>query len=83
MALLVYMGSKKLDIPGLAHNKLLAELSQKRITKAVRETLRKQYGFPNVKVSCTATIVHGSIWTGKCTINGIETPYRLMAGLYS
>jgi hypothetical protein len=82
MARLVVMNTLEFEIPSLGLRAALHELSQKRITKAVREALRREYGLDNVEVSCTATLSQGRIWTGKCHINGIEYSYRLMRGLY-
>lgn len=75
------MNTKAIDISGLARNKALDTLSQKRITKAVREMLRAKYGFDNVEVSCTAVLKQG-MWTGDCWINGEQCLYRVMRGLY-
>lgn len=42
MARLVVAKTNRFDIPGLARNRRFSILSEKRITKAVRETLRQQ-----------------------------------------
>jgi hypothetical protein len=81
-ARLVLSDIRKMDIPGLGSQRAFRELSQKRITKAVRAALREEYGPDNVEVSCSATCYHG-IWSGKCRINGTPYSYRLMSGLYS
>jgi hypothetical protein len=82
MPRLVVTNTQAIDIPDLAVRRPLRELSEKRITKAVREALRKQYGLENVTVSCSATLSQGQIWTGKCRIEEKEYSYRLMRGLY-
>lgn len=43
-ARLVLSDIRKMDIPGLGSQREFRELSQKRITKAVRAALREQYG---------------------------------------
>jgi len=45
--------SFKADLPGLGRNRGYAGLSAKRVSKAVRQALRNQYGSPNVEVSCS------------------------------
>ena len=82
MARLVVMNTKAIDIPGLARHRAFDKLSQKRITKAVRDTLRAKYGTDNVEVSCTAVWKQG-MWTGDCWINGEKCLYRVMRGLYA
>lgn len=67
---------KKLEIADLGKNKRLADLSQKRITKAVREKLRSTYGSESVTCSCKADIVSGT-WRGRCRINGQEHAFRI------
>jgi hypothetical protein len=56
-------------IPGLGKVRSLQRLSQKRITKAVREELRAQYGYAKVEVSCTSCFKDGH-WEGSCAILG-------------
>lgn len=82
MPRLVVTNTRAIDVPSLALHRPLPELSQKRITKAVREALRKQFGLENVRVSCSAVLSQERIWTGKCRIEGTEYSYRLMGGLY-
>ena len=82
MARLIVMGTQELEISNLGRNKSLYELSEKRITKAVRAALREKYGFGEVEVSCAAVLSRGRVWTGRCCVRGIETSYQLMAGLY-
>ena len=63
-------------VPGLARNKSLLALSQKRITKAAREALRKEYGDKNVEVSCSAQ-VSVQEWHGECKLSGVEHQYTI------
>jgi len=79
MARLVVMNTKDIDIPGLARHRAFDKLSQKRITKAVRDTLRAKYGTNNVEVSCAAVWKQG-MWTGHGWINGEMCLYRVMRG---
>ena len=72
------MSDLAIEIPGLARQKPLHELSQKRITKAVRDALRQQ-DCGEIEVSCSATLSQ-DIWIGSCRINGIKFGYRLMSG---
>jgi hypothetical protein len=81
MARLIVAKTNRIEIPGLARNKGFHALSEKRITRAVRESLRQKYGSNNVKVSCAAMLEHG-MWTGTCWIDGVEQPYQLHAGLF-
>jgi len=63
-------------VPGLARNKSLLALSQKRITKAAREAFRKKYGEENVEVSCSAQVSAGE-WHGECKLCGVEHRYTI------
>ncbi len=51
-------------------------LSEKRITKAVRGALRNEYGHEHVEVSCAAAFGNGE-WVGACDIQGEPQRYRL------
>jgi hypothetical protein len=66
------------DIPGLGKIRVFAQLSEKRITRAVREELRRKYGEPKVEVSCTA-LFHKGHWRGRCEIDGRRYEYRVAA----
>jgi len=70
------IGDKEYTIPGLGKNRPLADLSQKRITKAAREFLALIYGSANIKVSCSADVALG-IWTGQCWINGQRHSFKI------
>lgn len=63
-------------IPGLGRNQNFPNLSEKRITKAVRAALRQKYGDENVEVSCAAAFESGE-WVGACEIQGEPQGYRL------
>jgi len=75
MARLVVGKSDKFEIAGLAKNKRFSTLSEKRITMAVRETLRRNRG-NEVKVSCTAHWYQG-MWMGTCWIDGVKRMYQV------
>ena len=66
----------KTALAGLARNKSLLALSQKRITKAAREALRKKYAEKNVEVSCSAQ-VSAKQWHGECKLYGVEHRYTI------
>ena len=63
-------------IPGLGRNQNFPNLSEKRITKAVRAALRDRYGHDHVAVSCSAAFESGE-WVGACEIRGEPQRYRL------
>jgi hypothetical protein len=63
-------------IPGLGSRKPLQDLGPKRITKAVRDTLRKRPGHSQVKVSCCACLQSG-VWTGHCKIDAKPYQYTI------
>jgi hypothetical protein len=63
-------------IPDLGRNQNFPNLSEKRITKAVRAALRDQYGEKQVEVSCAAVYVNGE-WMGACEIDGEPLRYRV------
>ena len=66
----------QIPVPGLGKIQVFENLSQKRVTKAVREALRARYGEENVKVSCAAKFVDGC-WEGKCTVRGQDLEYQI------
>lgn len=76
MARLRVITSRKIDISGFGVLVPLQNMSQKQITKAVRDALCKKYGAGNVKVSRTAMLEH-QIWSGTCWINGEKSIYKL------
>lgn len=66
------------NIVGLAKHREFSTLSQKRVTKCVREELRAAYGLDNVHVSCSAKFL-GALWNGQCTINESKLTYVISA----
>jgi len=64
------------EMHGLGRNKSLRNLSEKRITKAVREKLRSRYGHNNVTVSCSANFRKNK-WIGNCSINKKSYQYEI------
>jgi hypothetical protein len=70
------VGDKQVAVPGLGKNRSLADLSQKRVTKATREALRSEYGHENVTCSCRATFASGK-WIGQCYIHGQIHIFRI------
>jgi hypothetical protein len=63
-------------LPGLGRNRPFKELSEKRVTKATREALRKKYATSDVEVSCSAAFSNGK-WKGKCKIQGNDYGYEI------
>ena len=63
-------------IPGLGRNQNFPNLSEKRITRAVRDALREQYGDGRVEVSCSAAFEKGE-WVGACEIAGQPQSYSV------
>lgn len=64
------------NLNGLGKNKPLPDLSQKRVTKCVRDALRKAYSSSAITVTCYASFF-GGYWNGKCEINGSSHNYRI------
>jgi hypothetical protein len=60
----------------LGQNVPFSQLSEKRITKRVREELRGAYGVQNVHVSCSASYINNT-WQGECIIHGIRYKYTI------
>lgn len=56
-------------IPGLGKIRSLWHLSEKRITAAVRDVLRRHYGTKKVKVACEARRFDRRRWIGTCWIS--------------
>jgi hypothetical protein len=57
-------------LPGLGRNTPFSMLSQKRVSRCVREEgLRPNYGDHNVTVTCEPAF-DGKCWQGTCEING-------------
>jgi hypothetical protein len=64
------------EIPGLGKNQSFSMLSQKRVTRAAREALRKQYDGERVEVSCAAYFTRGE-WVGECRVDQHSHSYRI------
>ena len=65
-------------LPNLGKTRDLPSLSERRITKTVRDELRKWYGPENVEVSCDATF-HEGRWRGRCKIWAERFDYTVSA----
>lgn len=76
MPLLTINNGFTCQLPTLGRIVPFGSLSEKRITKAVRERLRQRYGESNVEVSCTAKF-DGTGWNGACVIDGQPFRYRI------
>ena len=63
-------------MPGLGKMRPLLSLSEKRVTKAVRDELRKRYGFDETEVACDAACFSNE-WRGKCRIGGEPLTYTV------
>jgi len=66
----------QIPLLGLGKIQVFANLSEKRVTRAVREALRTRYGEENVEVSCAAKFVDGC-WEGKCMVQGQDFEYQI------
>jgi len=72
-----YQGKSSFNLKGLASRKKIDSLSQKRVTRKVREVLRRQFGEDNVQVSCGATYQNNR-WIGKCVINNKTYQWEIL-----
>ena len=63
-------------IPSLGKVKPFPKLSQKTVTKCVRETPRGKYGDVETRVECHAEF-KGGIWMGNCGIQGEPHIYKI------
>jgi DNA-directed RNA polymerase subunit E'/Rpb7 len=77
MACLLRVGSDNTEIPTLAERIPLQQLSAKRVTVAVRQALRDKYEGSVVEVSCSAVLRMGTIWTGRCQLDGQDSTYQV------
>ena len=67
-------------LSGLAKNKKFRDLSQKRITKCVREALRAFFKNRMIEVSCSAQFDGiKEEWLGRCEIDATPHCYRIVA----
>ncbi len=64
------------SLDGLGRNQNFPNLSEKRVTKAVREALRAHYGDGRIEVACDAMFERGE-WVGACQIDSVEHAYRI------
>lgn len=76
MAMLTVGDGFATEIPGLGRHQNFMNLSQKRVTKAIRSALRAQYGEARVEVSCEAVFADGE-WVGACKIAGRPHRYHV------
>ncbi len=63
-------------LPGVGKIRGLRNLSQMRVTKAVREKLQSWYGEEAIEVTCGATRSPDG-WQGHCKIHGEAFEYKL------
>ena len=77
MSVLVVGNGYQASVCGLGKIRALQNLSQKRVTIAVREELRRHYGSPHVSVSCEATLISDG-WFGSCTVHGAKYRYEVI-----
>ncbi len=77
MSTLTVGNGYRATLQGLGRNRAIQELSQKRITKAVREELRQRYGLLNVEVTCTARLAQDG-WHGSCKIYRESFDYKII-----
>ncbi len=78
MSILILDNGYRVSLPGLGKIRGLLNLSKKRVTIAVREELRRQYGFSYITVSCDAMLASDG-WHGSCNICGEEFGYKIAA----
>jgi len=71
MAQVIIRGHRA-NIPGLGSRKDLFQLSEKRVTQAVRNHLKQHFGNNRVKVSCSAQNL-GNLWRGNYKIKNGNT----------
>ncbi len=78
MSTLTVSNGYRAPLLGLGRNRAIQNLSQKRITKAVREELRRHYGLSNVEVCCAAKLTSDE-WRGSCKIHQEDLTYKIVA----
>ena len=66
----------RVEMHGLGKTVPLRNLSEKRITEAVRKKLRSKYGHNNVTVSCSVDFKKDK-WIGKCSITKKSYQYEI------
>jgi len=77
MSTLIVSNGYKARRPGLGTIHPLLSLTEKRVTKAVREELRNRYGLQGVEVTCEANRSSNE-WRGTCKIAGERFDYRVL-----
>ncbi len=76
MTTLTVSNGYQASLPGVGKIRGLRNLTEKRVTKAVREELRRWYGFDDIEVTCEAALTaHG--WEGRCKIHGEPLRFKL------
>jgi len=65
-----------LHILGLGSRVQFSQLSEKRVTSALRAVMRYRYGRKNVRVSCRATYAH-EVWEVAVWIGGKPRTMRI------
>lgn len=78
MSILTISNGYRVPLLRLGRNRPIQNLSQKRVTKAVREELRRHYGLSNVEVCCAAKLTPDG-WRGSCKIYEEEFTYGIAA----
>jgi hypothetical protein len=76
MSTLIVGNGYQTSLPGLGRNRGFQNLSQKRVSKAVRENLRKHYGLLNVEVGCTPELASDG-WHGSCKLYEEKFHYKI------
>jgi|GraSoi2013_115cm_1033766.scaffolds.fasta_scaffold79814_2 hypothetical protein len=76
MSTLTISNGYRVPLLGLGRNRAMQHLSQKRITKAVREELRRHYGLSNVEVCCAAKLTSDG-WRGSCKIYQEDFTFKI------
>jgi hypothetical protein len=76
MAALHLSNGTTIQLPGLGKTKPVSKLSEKRITRAVRDALRKQLPNVAVRVSCSASY-SGNTWAGQWWRVGVPSRYTV------
>jgi hypothetical protein len=64
------------NIYGFGQRIPFLELSERWVTKKVKDQLRRAYGVKNIKVSSLASYIN-TTWQGECVINGIRYKYTI------
>lgn len=76
MVTLIVPNLVHVKIQGLGRRVLFSHISEKRVTRSVRDALRIKFGEGAVVVSCSA-IYRDQVWVGSCSIHNVEHQYTL------